>query len=173
MLVLQSQHTASSPSPSSLARRDHPPATFRPSVTGIARHRHAELIDGGRAAHVLQLDRGWPRRTPSAQRQSRRTDARSVCGRSFSAEGGLGTTGKVGDRREQCRRHWDVGGYTSGLLASAGCVCGSVEHYRLLSVSKSKRSPHLQVSMWLKQQQQLCLSAVCPALAACTHSMQQ
>jgi hypothetical protein len=63
--------------------------------------------------------------------------------------------------------------HKGGLLASAGCVCGSVKHYRLLSVSKSKRSPHLQVSMWLKQQQQLCLSAVCPALAACTHSMQQ
>jgi hypothetical protein len=114
MLVLQSQHTASSPSPSSLARRDHPPATFRPSVTGIARHRHAELIDGGRAAHVLQLDRGWPRRTPSAQRQSRRTDApgQSVAGHSRPREDWASSAAAIG--------MWE--GTQSGLLASAGCV---------------------------------------------------
>jgi hypothetical protein len=119
-------------------------ATCRRSASGISRHRHAEMIDGGRAAHVLQADRGWPRRTPSAQKQSRRrTDARSVCGRSFSAEGvGLGTMGKVGGRREQCRRHWDVGGYTKRPPYFCR-VCGSVEHYTAVWWSKSKRSPTL------------------------------
>jgi hypothetical protein len=44
-------------------------ATVRPhlSAAGISRYRHADRVEDGRAALVLQSDRGMPRRTPSAQ----------------------------------------------------------------------------------------------------------
>ena len=70
----------------------------------------------------------------------------------------------------------------NGLLASAGCVCvcGSVEHYGLLSVSKLKRSPTLAsfnvaqaAGMELQSPSSLPFSTglYCIALH-CTHHMQ-
>jgi len=63
MLVVQSQHTASSLAFVATI------ATVRPhlSAAGISRYRHADRVEDGRAALVLQSDRGMPRRTPSAQ----------------------------------------------------------------------------------------------------------
>lgn len=98
---------------------------------------------------------------PVRKRQSRRTDARSVCGRSFSAEGELGTAGRVAGQREQlqCRRHWDarrIHKAASLLLQGALCVWSWSVVYRLrFGVSKSEAFPHTCKFQW-SFQQQLC-----------------